>query len=823
MTDNTKIGQKLIVGLIFFISAPIIFLYATENYNWGLKSLYEIETTLMIASDYDKDGIDEIIEGNKCYVFVKDQNGFVSRQFSTLEGNIATPLGFFRLNDTLPPNLFVCVKSGDTVSLRAVFEKTRYHRAFIGKDIRKTGISGYDGTIRSAISADINGDGFNEIICRVNTGFDLYPRGIFVYDYKNNRELWHYWIGCNPSWCGSTYCIDIDNDGKKEIFFGTDQTSNGALENGLDDLHPWVIALNSEGKLLWQKKLHNDVGAAEIYVGAFGNSKEYKVVVCESRGISESDYVNQLMILNAEDGQLEKYIQTGRDFLGMAVCDLNRDGKMEIITGNSDGIMRIFDCNLEMLNEKNFGNPVTVSLAEDLDGDGRKEILLTCQDSRLVILDERLQTLCDFTSNRGGIVYCFLARDKHNYRIITAVSSLKEFIFTIYRIDKTLRLKKLPISLFITIVILLLALSLIFLIYRNIVYRRRIHKFIDESPASVIVLNQFNKITYYNNNTRKIIGETKDDLIKFTETKEVKDLIEKKKEQKAIDVQYNEKNLNVYFSVVGKEKLLIIADKTSEKIAKELISWSGFAQRLAHEIKNPLSTINLTLQRMYQICHEKFGKKAEIIDGYAKSVLEEVERLRKTTDRFMRVLSLETPKFSPVDINGLLNEILKKYEDTLPREIQIKRSFAPDLPLVRCDEGQITTAFSNIIENAIEAMKGKGLLSVRTAVIEAINEKISGSGYDDKSQIQNVKFQTEKSDLIIQKFVEIRFEDTGKGFSEEETKNLFKPFFSTKKNGTGLGLVIAQKIMEIHNGKIEITSKKDIGTVVIVTLPLQKV
>ena len=93
------------------------------------------------------------------------------------------------------------------------------------------------------------------------------------------------------------------------------------------------------------------------------------------------------------------------------------------------------------------------------------------------------------------------------------------------------------------------------------------------------------------------------------------------------------------------------------------------------------------------------------------------------------------------------------------------------------------------------------------AVIEAIDTK------DTQNQI-------DKNRALIHRYVEVSFEDTGKGFSEEQQQNIFKPFCSTKKNGTGLGLVITKSIIEGHNGKIDISIKMGIGTVVTITLPL---
>lgn len=808
MEERREIRRKVLLGIFVLIFGYISFVYATEQYPWTLKSIYETEVAYLIASDFEGDGIDEIIEGNKCYVFVKNQHGFLSKQYTAREHQIVVPLGFFRLMDNLPMSLFVCIRSGDTVSLSTPFGKQIFLKAFIGTDLNKAAPLGYDGIMDDVVPADINGDGLNEIVCKIRTGFDLYPRGIFVYDYKNNRELWHYWVGCCPNYHCNIFCVDVNNDNKKEIFFGTAKTSNGALENGVDDFHPWVIALSPEGKLLWQKQLNENAVWAEIFGGIIDTTNKYKIIVCESGGYSQSDYVNQLLILNAEDGALEKYIQTGRKFLGMKTCDFNRDGKLEIITGNYDGRLRIFDCNLELLQEKDFDTPVTLSNIEDFDGDGKKEILLIQQDGRLLILNEKLQIICNFKSPHGNIINCILAKNKHEYRIIAQTSKLYEHIFTIYQIMKAPPLKKFQVGLFSTIIIILLASALAFLIYKNIVYVNRVHKFLDETPSGVLILNRSNKITYYNYYIRKIVGETKDDLIKFVETAEMKKLIEECIDKKASEIKYNEKLLNVYVIKVASETLLVVMDRTAEMTAKDIISWSGFAQRLAHEIKNPLSTINLTMQRMYQLCKEKFGKKAAIVDGYVESVLEEVERLRTTTDRFMRILSIDTPKFTQVDVNELLNGLLKKYERILPEQIKLKKTLAPDLPLVKCDEGQITTAFVNIIENAFEAMEGKGIISVHTSLVERIRDKI---------QIINKETQTEQD---IKKLIEVRIEDTGKGLSEDQMQNLFKPFYSTKENGTGLGLVIAKRIIETHKGDILISSKKGIGTVVTVLLPV---
>jgi len=246
------------------------------------------------------------------------------------------------------------------------------------------------------------------------------------------------------------------------------------------------------------------------------------------------------------------------------------------------------------------------------------------------------------------------------------------------------------------------------------------------------------KVLSNNYNIRKIIGETETEILKFLELQKIKESLKKPEKYSEVEITYNneatQKHLKINFQQINHEKILIIFDRTQEVASTEIISWSGFAQRLAHEIKNPLSTINLTLQHIQEIAKKKFGKEAKILDNYTDSVFEEVERLRNTTDKFMRILSLEKSKIELNDVNIILDKTSAKYEATLPKGIKIKKYFAKDLPLIRCDENQIVAVFSNVIENSLEAIESKGALSLRTSLIEkdeTLKGEIQNSGYID--------------------------------------------------------------------------------------------
>jgi signal transduction histidine kinase len=273
-------------------------------------------------------------------------------------------------------------------------------------------------------------------------------------------------------------------------------------------------------------------------------------------------------------------------------------------------------------------------------------------------------------------------------------------------------------------------------------------------------------------------------------------------------------HLNIWFILLGVAFLVVVSihgyftqkmrklTRRNEEAAK-IMEWSWLAQRLAHEIKNPLSTVNLTVQRIQEVSKKKFGKEAKILDDYVNSILEEVERIRDTTDKFMRILSFDQPSLVPANVNSLLEKVLIRFEPTLPKGIQLKKNFAPELPFVQCDENQIRAMLTNILENAIDALEGKGMVTVSTGTID---------------DYVHDKFRT-RAAPVINKFVEVRIEDTGSGISPESMKDIFKPFYTTKASGSGFGLVIAKRIVDHHQGRIKVTSRAGIGTIVNVQLP----
>jgi signal transduction histidine kinase len=242
------------------------------------------------------------------------------------------------------------------------------------------------------------------------------------------------------------------------------------------------------------------------------------------------------------------------------------------------------------------------------------------------------------------------------------------------------------------------------------------------------------------------------------------------------------------------------AKKEAEQYHQELVqradrmaSIGELASGIAHEIRNPLAGI----QGAIQILAEGFPKE----DG-RKRITDEIQKQIYKLERLVKnLLDYSKPvptNYLPTDVNELVDKVLSFFITHRGRleNFRIERRFSSPLPRVMIDPNSLEQAFLNIVLNAQNAMTQGGTLMVST-------RSLSRDG-DGRREVQ------------------IAFEDTGGGISEENLSKIFNPFFSTRPDGTGLGLSITKNIVEQHEGKIEVESQVNVGTKFTITLPVMK-
>jgi signal transduction histidine kinase len=220
--------------------------------------------------------------------------------------------------------------------------------------------------------------------------------------------------------------------------------------------------------------------------------------------------------------------------------------------------------------------------------------------------------------------------------------------------------------------------------------------------------------------------------------------------------------------------------------AERVAAWREVARRLAHEIKNPLTPIAMSVETLRDARAAGRPDFGEIFDEGTQAIAEEVRRLKRIVDEFSRFARLPVPEPSPVPAADLAQAVLALFPSP-PAGVELVREIDDGLPAVRADRDQILQVLLNLVRNALEAMPAGGTLRL-------------GARRDGDAVAFSVS-------------------DTGPGIPSEDLGRIFEPYFTTKEGGTGLGLAIARRIVEEHGGRLDVESFTGEGATFTLRLP----
>ena len=223
------------------------------------------------------------------------------------------------------------------------------------------------------------------------------------------------------------------------------------------------------------------------------------------------------------------------------------------------------------------------------------------------------------------------------------------------------------------------------------------------------------------------------------------------------------------------------------KRTQRLAAWAEMARQVAHEIKNPLTPIQLSAEHLRRVHIDRGEPMTPVLQQCVDSILSQVKLLRQISSEFSAFASSPTVRFADVDLGELVDQMVAPYRAGLPDRIEMSLDIEAQLPRVRADRTLLGRSITNLIENALHAMPNGGRIDVLVR---------AGAGG-----------------------VVLAVADTGVGMDQEALERAFEPYFSTKATGTGLGLPIARRNVELNGGKIAVASARGKGTTVTVTLP----
>jgi nitrogen fixation/metabolism regulation signal transduction histidine kinase len=236
-------------------------------------------------------------------------------------------------------------------------------------------------------------------------------------------------------------------------------------------------------------------------------------------------------------------------------------------------------------------------------------------------------------------------------------------------------------------------------------------------------------------------------------------------------------------------KKLLELEQTAEQLAKSEreSAWRDMAKQVAHEIKNPLTPMKLSIQQMMRVFEKENPAAKEKVDRLANSLIEQIDGLTRIANEFSNFAKMPSPLLEKVELVDIIKNVISIFEQ---EAVVINFESSHNIIELQADKDQLIRAINNLLQNSIQAFDSK-----QDGVI-----KISIEVEDD--------------------FCKISIKDNGKGIPADRQNKVFVPYFTTKSTGTGIGLSITKQIIENHNGKIYFESQENKGTIFFVELPL---
>ncbi|UCD64009.1 MAG: hypothetical protein JSW34_00855 [Candidatus Zixiibacteriota bacterium] len=611
----------------------------------------------------------------------------------------------------------------------------------------------WDGGITTFVASDLNGDGYAELLMTVFAGFDLYPRGLWCLDWKNDSLLWKQDLPGLPN----PAVLARDNRGADLILVSVCSMGNAVSTPTMDDRHSYVLCLNTSGELLWSKApagIFSYSWAGAIDTDGDGADE---VLTWTNPGVpGDSSLAPEsgafLYVFEPDGTPVDSMrFSSGVGVEGVVTGDLDSDGLDEIIISTSDGIVTVCNGQLQALNRYEFPGAIELWRCQEFLGNGKNQLIVSTDDGKTMLLGNSFDVLAQIDGNFDfhqsfltDVDFAepgraLLLRDDNKPRMHLLYFEKRPFLSIVGTF--LVRNQRTLYGVFAVLVI-----ALIFTNY----HRRKIRRNLG------VISSQRDKLEQAGNELQNTL-----DNLKAAQTKLVQ----------------------------------------SEKMA----SLGKLVAGIAHEINSPLSGIassNNTATRMISLLRRQISQ-AEIEPGVVGDLLKSVEALENINisiadgsdrvDRIVRKLRsfarLDEAELQRVTLADCLDETLELLHPQMKQHVIVNRQYG-ELPMIPCYPGYLNQVFLNVIMNAIEAIRERGEITIRT--------------YSDDGMA----------------VVQVR--DTGIGVESDNLERIFDPGYTTKSRGigTGMGLAIAYQIVRDHKGEIGIESEAGRGTVVTIKLPL---
>lgn len=756
------------------------------------------------VSDLDRNGFNELISRtahhedgkNEAWLFIEgdgrmiDQIGIPGRvlgspTFTDLDGdesNLEVLFGVSR-NDSL----FMYSYRKDTSPVMEPFFITT------GKKRIDKGGSVYDWEAEAYfLTHDVTGDGEKELVTIVNSTFAGSPRGIFVHNLRTREEISRHLVGAPIG--RPAFVEDLNGDGISEIGFMSGFSNHGVDEGGFSDDRGHIIIFELSRQLPIYWSYTSDIPGIKYAggLGSFSGSSAGELiaiplgvrsVVADNSDINIFDLKSRSITLS------RRTLAFDRSIISAFIADLDGDNTQEFVILDNTNRISLY-AQLQVKKSVVLDHEITgISKHPDITGDGNPEIIVWGVSDRIELLNDELKVISSSSIRLKG----FKIKSLSGETLYLADSGIAHRV----NYNRYYWFNRYGDEILIPLVLIGLMLG------SSLVNRHRNAARTYKSLSSIRDEAEF--LIYHKKKDGSYLALSGPAVSFGDPGVQLPDL--------ASDESSNQSTASVLRTLSGKtvscfnlnlgpgQQYLLISGRDFVLSAD---SWRKMTSRVAHDIRSPLTSIQLTAQRIYAESEKLDGDVRKTIQNLIERIDGRVEYLRHKSRQIMKVVGTAEAARATVGINKELSRIVGAVADTIPSDITILLKPQDGLPTITFDHDLFESVIENILVNASQAMEDGGVITIRTEMVE--NTALKGGA-------------------AVRNYVCVLISDTGEGIDPANLSRLFDPGYTSEEGNTGLGLTFVKQIMENHGGRVEISSEINSGTevslyfVVNITIP----
>ncbi|MFB6272107.1 MAG: PAS domain-containing sensor histidine kinase [Salinibacter sp.] len=806
------------VALIALVAGGCTSTYDPDVHPTRLEPVKRTKEYQMV--DLDGDGDDEFVRKRPVLVSEKGSSLVIKSPGgrAVAQVNFASELlnlSFRDVNEDGRLEIIAPVIRGDSLFYSVVSADGRklHHFFAVEGDPRKEPSGSIEWDPRHALVnfTDVTADGSPELVSFFRTGFARQPRGVWVHSFPEGARIGACRIGALAS-TSSQYFRNVDADEPSEWLFGSKSTNNGARAGGMSDDRAYLgaIEVSKDPSVEWAREMGEKFSKVVLRQGDLnGDGSPEFVALRKPRQGRQSK--SPLLQIDSATGETLQRFHPSSIIRALHVGALGPNNRDRILLLDEAATLRVLNAKFEVVHRRTFEAAIqSTELLSDINGDGHDEIVVGT-DRGTLWLGEDLSTIA--ATQRTGdwkIVQTGTNSPPHIAISGSEVDQMTHFRAADHRWWWAYRYGP---ETGLVLVLLLMGGGAVVGVRRYQRFRLR------EAVRDQVVAHSDREWLLVH--PRAGVEETSAGLSREldldTSTPVDMDALRNRWPELADHLhalaaepggpQTDEVTVDgrtftvtctpLEITSAGRPYWLVWLDPPAGPTSEKHRMWGLMAQRVAHDLKNPLTSILLTIQRMQMEYRQADAGVAETLDSYTERIEERIASLRRMTTNVLKFTGQTELRRTPTNMSAFVEEASEEAAQSLPPDIELRRELEEDLPVVSVDQDQMQSVLENLVSNAVEAMPEGGRITLTTRLE------------------RDLRFE----DHPARDYVVVEVLDTGTGFEPAQQDRLFEPGFSTH-DGTGLGLPIVRKIIGDHDGHIEIESELEVGTCITLYLPV---